>query len=113
LAEINGFDVHHAAEFGRCIGYRCCNPEHLNKIPKRQHRGTQGGKDSLIRFQAKMVREVLGVPANNRRPAEHLTVTGAGTRRRFLGGLPFLIRGGVLEDVLEDISETDAERIPA
>jgi len=109
LVELAGFDVHHAAEFGRCIGYRCCNPDHLERVPKKLHRGTQGDRDTLTRYQTKVVREVLGVPSNSRRPAEHLTVTGAGTRRRFLGGLPFLIRGGVLEDVLGD----GAEPIPA
>jgi hypothetical protein len=102
LAELVGFDVHHAAEFGRCIGYRCCNPEHLNKVPTTLHRRRPAGDEELIHRQIKVVREVLGVPANARRPAEHLSLSGAGTRRRFLGGIPFLIRGGDLQDILED-----------
>lgn len=109
LVELAGFDVHHAAEFGRCVGYRCCNPDHLERVPKPDHRGSQGDKGSLIRFQSKVVKEVIGVPANARRPAEHLTLTGTGSRRRFLGGIPFLIRGGVIEGILEN----DAEQIPA
>jgi hypothetical protein len=113
ITELAGFDVHHAAQFGRCVGYRCVNPDHLEKVPTKVHRGTQGGKDSLIRFQTKVVREVLDVPSNVRRPAEHLTLTGAGSRRRFLAGQPFLIRGGVLVDVLEDVPAESAEPIPA
>jgi len=105
LVELAGFDVHHAAEFGRCIGYRCCNPEHLNKVPTPLHRRRPAGNEELTRRQIKIVREVLGVPANARRPAEHLSLSGAGTRRRFLGGLPFLIRGGDLQDILEDAAE--------
>ena len=108
LVELAGFDVHHAAEFGRCIGYRCCNPDHLDKVPTRLHRQSRGNADTLVRFQTKVIREVLGVPSNARRPAEHLTLTGAGTRRRFLGGVPFLIEGGVLEDVSEDSAEPTA-----
>ncbi len=113
LADLKGFDVHHAAEFGRCIGYRCCNPEHLNKVPTTLHRRRPVGDEELIRRQVKVVKEVLGVPSNARRPAEHLTLGGAGTRRRFLGGQPFLIRGGIVEDVLEDDSTATAEPIPA
>jgi hypothetical protein len=105
LVELAGFDVHHAAEFGRCIGYRCCNPEHLNKVPTPLHRRRPAGNEELTRRQIKIVREVLGVPANARRPVEHLSLSGAGVRRRFLGGLPFLIRGGDLQDILEDAAE--------
>lgn len=97
LAELAGFDVHHAAEFGRCFGYHCCNPDHLQKVPSPEHRSSRGDCGSLIRFQTRTIREVTGVPVNQRRPVEHLTLTGAGTRRRFLGGTPFLIRGGVIE----------------
>jgi hypothetical protein len=100
LSELAGFDVHHAAEFGRCIGYRCCNPDHLEKLPRKDHDGTQGDKGSLVRFQIKAVKEIIGVPESRRRPDEFLRVTGAGVRRRFLAGQPFLIRGGVLENVI-------------
>jgi hypothetical protein len=117
LSALAGFDVHHAAEYGRCLGYRCANPDHLERVPKKIHRGTQGDKDTLARFQTKVVREVLGVPANARRPVEHLTITGAGSRRRFLGGIPFLIRLGVMDDVLGDVAEgfpaDSAEAVPA
>jgi hypothetical protein len=101
LAELGGFDVHHAAEIGRCIGYRCCNPDHLERVPRKDHDGTQGDKSSLIRYQTKTVREITGVPENRRRPVEHLTLTGAGSRRRYLAGQPFLIRGGVLDGIQE------------
>jgi len=102
LVELAGYDVHHAAQFGRCIGYRCCNPDHLEKVPTRLHRGTQGDKESLIRFQSKVIREVLGVPQSIRRPVEYQTVTGAGARARCLGGIPFLIQGGVMEDLMPE-----------
>jgi transposase len=96
LAELAGYDTHHRADLGRCIGYRCANPDHLELVPKRIHRGTQGDKGSLIRYQTKTVEEIVGVPENKRRPAEHQTLTGAGSRRRMLAGIPFLIRGGVM-----------------
>ncbi len=113
LAELQGFDVHHAAELGRCIGYRCCNPEHLNKVPTSQHRRRPLGNEELTQRQVKVVKEVLEVPANARRPAEQLTLTGAASRRRFIAGIPFLIRGGVLEGVLEDVPTETTEPIPA
>lgn len=106
LVELAGFDVHHAAEFGRCIGYRCCNPDHLEKVPSKQHRRSRGNADTLIRFQTKIVREVLGVPPSIRRPVEYHTVSGAGARTRCLGGIPFLIQGGVMEDVSAELADT-------
>ena len=113
LSELKGYDVHHAAEFGRCIGYRCCNPEHLELVPTTIHRRRPVGNEELAHRQSKVVREVLGVPTSARRPLEHLTLTGTGARRRDLGGLPFLIQGGVVEEVLEDVSPETAEQIPA
>ena len=101
LADLAGFDTHHSPEFGRCLGYRCCNPDHLEQQTKRDNRAGRGDNGSLVRFQSKAVREVLGVPASERRPAELRTTTGAGSRRRFLAGLPFLIRGGVFVGVAE------------
>jgi hypothetical protein len=85
---------------GRCIGYRCCNPDHMEARESPVHRGTRGNPGSLARFQTGVVSEVLEVPEGARRPAEQLTLTGAGSRRRFLGGYPFLIKGGVLTDLI-------------
>ena len=104
LAELAGFDVHHATNVGRCIGYRCCNPDHLERVPRKEHEGTQGDKSSLVRYQVKTVAEVMSVPQNERRPVEHLTLTRAGSRRRVLAGQPFLIRGGVLVGAEELVS---------
>jgi hypothetical protein len=112
LAELAGFHVHHAAERGRCIGYRCCNPDHLHKEPIRLHQGTQGDKNTLVRFQTKLVREVLGVPQGLRRPVEYQIGTGTDAKARCLGSVHFLIHGGVMEGVLEADSEKTAERKP-
>lgn len=96
LAELAGFDVHHSTDLGRCLGYHCCNPDHLERVPRKEHEGTQGDKSSLVRYQSKTVAEVMSLPHNERRPVEYLTLTGAGSRRRTLAGQPFLIRGGVV-----------------
>jgi len=113
LAELDGYHVHHAAEFGRCLGYRCCNPDHLDMVPARKHYGTQGTKDSLVPVHTKIIREVLGVPTRERHPVELLNVAGAGFKQRCLGGIPFRIRTAALVDVLEDVSEGDSEQAPA
>jgi hypothetical protein len=105
IAELDGFDVHHAAKRGRCIGYRCCNPDHLAKVRRRLHRGTQGDKNTLVRFQTKLVKEVLAVTQTLRRPPKSGIGTGTDARSRSLGGVTFLIKGGVMEDVLEASSE--------
>jgi hypothetical protein len=36
---LDGWDVHHIKG---CIGYRCQNPEHLEKTKMREHRGSRG-----------------------------------------------------------------------
>jgi hypothetical protein len=97
LADLAGFDTHHASEFGRCLGYRCVNPDHLEQIPSKVHAGSGGKRGTVAPRHTKMVREVLSVPTTERRPVEQQTLTGAGSRRRFLAGIPFLIRGGVVE----------------
>jgi hypothetical protein len=105
LAELAGFHVHHAAKRGSCIGYRCCNPDHLDKVKQKLHWGTQGDRGTLVRSQTKLVREVLAVPQTLRRPVAYRFGTGAEARSRSLGDVPFLIKGGVMEDVLGTPSE--------
>ena len=111
LAELRGFDIHHASEHGRCIGYRCCNPDHLNKIRSRLHRGTRGDKATLVLFQTRIVQEVLRVPPPLRRPIKHQAGTGEDARTRFLGGVLFLNRGGQMEAVLEVSADGSTEPI--
>jgi len=112
LAELDGYQVHHATQIGRCLGYRCCNPDHLDMVPAPEHRGIpKASRGTLAPVHTRIIREVLGVPKNARRPAEHLTTSGAALKRRFLGGIPFLIRTGVMEDVLEDVSGLEPEQV--
>ncbi len=106
LIELAGFDVHHSSELGRCLGYRCCNPEHLEKRESRPHRGTRGAAGSRNPRHVRLVREVLGVHPAQRRPEEYRPVTGAGSKRRFFAGMPFLIRLG-------DLVKIEDEGLPA
>jgi hypothetical protein len=112
LAELAGYDVHHVAK-RRCIGYRCCNPDHLDKVPRKLHRGTQGGKDTLVRYHTKLVSDVLKVPQNRRRPVEYQIEPRANPRARSLGDVPFMIRGGVMDGVLDASSAELPEPGPA
>ena len=112
LAQLVGFDVHHVAKLGRCIGYRCVNPDHLDMVPSDPHKGTRGNKATLVRFQIKIVREVLEVPASLRRPVEYRRGTVADARTRSLGGVSFQIRGGQIDRILEASSEEPPEPTP-
>jgi hypothetical protein len=112
LAQLVGFDVHHVAKLGRCIGYRCVNPDHLDMVPSPLHRGTRGDRATLIRRQSHLVKEVLEVPASLRRPAEYRAGTVADARTRTLGGVTFLIRGGQIDRILEASSEEPPEPTP-
>jgi len=96
IASLKGFDVHHTSKHGRCIGYRCCNPMHLEQMPAKKHKGIPRGKAALVKRQIKMIREVLGIPADQRRPEADRT-----KRTRDLGGVQFDVRGGQIDDVIE------------
>jgi hypothetical protein len=101
VADLEGFDIHHASEFGSCLGYRCCNPDHLEKIPQRDHRGSRGPAGSLNPRHIRLVKQIIEIAPAERRPAEFLTVTRAASRRRLLAGVPFLIKLGEMRDIQE------------
>ncbi len=104
LADLAGCDVHHSAKFGQCVGYRCCNPDHLLMIDHRVHarvhadpqtRKTEAAK--VAESHVQQVESVVLVPPVDRGPEELRAVTRAGRRRRSLAGVPFLIRLGQME----------------
>ena len=109
LSEIDG-DVHHLPRV--CIGYRCCNPDHLLLMEHREH--ARIGKKENAYFAARVVERqcdmvqtiILDTPPRDKRPPEFKPITGAGSLQRFFGGLPFLIRRGeiaVLEGVRDNL----------
>ena len=83
-ASLEGWDVHHITG---CIGYRCQNPAHLEKKPMREHRGSRGVSGSLIRYQITLMESAIGQP-----------LTGGSDRT--LAGVPFKIRGGIMDSVI-------------
>jgi hypothetical protein len=91
-------DVHHLSRM--CIGYRCCNPNHLELRDHREH--ARNSKNEIAealsrvsRWQGDMVQTIiLDTPPRDKRPVEFKPVTGAGSLQRYFGGLPFLIRRG-------------------
>ena len=101
-SEING-DVHHLARV--CIGYRCCNPNHLELLEHREHAriGKAENKAFAARVnerQCDMVQTIiLDTPPRDKRPVEFKPVTGAGSLQRYFGGLPFLIRRGEIGEI--------------
>jgi hypothetical protein len=95
LSDLKGFDVHHGADLGQCFGYACCNPDHLAKREHVEHAGNQGRPNTANPRHVKMVEEVLNLPVQQ----VPITPAGAG-RRRFLGGVPFLIHFGVLKGMV-------------
>jgi len=92
------YDVHHLPRYGKCIGYRCCNPVHLEKREHNDHarKGKEESKAYGLRVKDRHERMietvVLDVAPRQRRPADLELVTGAGLQQRFFAGLPFLIR---------------------
>lgn len=94
IADLDGWDVHHDSELGRCIGYRCCNPDHLEKRRPQLHRGTRGEPGSLHPRHNRLFKQIVQVSPRMRKPVEFRTVTGAGSRHRFFAGIPFLIKLG-------------------
>ena len=124
LSDLNG-DVHHAARV--CIGYRCCNPKHLELHGHREH-AHQHAKDEdrkeyarlsklekerragiVAHYQSNLVQAIiLDTPPRDKRPVEFKPITGAGTFQRYFAGLPFLIRrseiGGEIVEVRETLS---------
>ena len=69
---------------------------HLEQMPAKKHKGIPRGKAALVKRQIKMIREVLGIPADQRRPEADRT-----KRTRDLGGVQFDVRGGQIDDVIE------------
>jgi hypothetical protein len=101
-SEIDG-DVHHLARV--CIGYRCCNPNHLELLEHVEH-ARKGEKEKaefgsrVAQRQSEMVQTIiLDTPPRDKRPVEFKPVTGAGSLQRYFGGLPFLIRRGEIGGV--------------
>lgn len=114
-SELNG-DVHHRARV--CIGYRCCNPSHLELMEHRKH--ALIGKAENAEFAARVKERqtnmvqtiIMDTPPRDRRPVEFKPITGAGSFQRYFGGLPFLIRrgeigvlDGVRENLLQPVNE--------
>ena len=102
LTDLEGCDVHHESPTGDCFGYACCNPAHLHKKPSpetREHRGTRGAADSLIRYQMHIVHSAVSLPYRDMHPD-----TGPDHNLRELGGVPFRIRGGVLTERADTVN---------
>jgi hypothetical protein len=86
----------------------------LEKRESRPHKGTRGKAGSLNPYHTKLVKEIIDVSPGQRRPAEYLPLSGAGSRQRFLGGVPFLIKLGVVEGIEEpEEPEATAECVPS
>lgn len=104
LAELSGLDIHHSAKFGRCVGYRCCNPEHLDGKVHRQHAREHGDERKVVAANVaarhvQQIESLLVVSPVQRGPEELRTVAGAGRRHRYFAGVPFLIRLGQMDGV--------------
>jgi hypothetical protein len=106
LADLAGYQIHHYAKLGHCIGYRCCNPEHLFKLKQREHArkhaAERAGKAEIERVAMRQLEQIKGslmISPVERGSPELRPVTGAGRRRRFLAGVPFLIRLGQMDRV--------------
>ena len=108
-SELNG-DVHHIARV--CIGYRCCNPNHLELLEHRDH--ARIGKAENADFAARVAERqrdmvqaiILDTPPRDKRPVEFKPVTGAGSLQRYFAGLPFLIRRGEIGVIDGVVRET-------
>ncbi len=107
------YDIHHGIEFGDCVGYRCNNPDHLEQIEHRAHGRMHGEerkgnadwikkqRDVTAKRQHQQIEEVLSYHPAHRGPEEFRAVRQiAGRSRRFFAGLPFLIRLGTLEEIV-------------
>jgi len=83
-----------------CIGYRCCNPNHLELLEHRKHARESKAEiaekaSRVAQWQGNMVQTIiLDTPPRDKRPVEFKPVTGAGSLQRYFAGLPFLIRRG-------------------
>jgi hypothetical protein len=122
LSDLDG-DVHHAARV--CIGYRCCNPKHLELHSHREH-AHEHAKDEarkeyarlsklekercagiVAQYQSNLVHTIiLDTPPRDKRPVEFKPITGAGTFQRYFAGLPFLIRRSEIGAEMGDVRET-------
>ncbi len=112
LSELAGYDVHHASPLGSCVGYRCVNPEHLEKKIHVEHVGTRGPAYTVSPRLARVVSEVLEVHPSVRHPSDFQQLKGAASTRRTLGGVPFLIMRGTLDGIirLPEAEETEELR---
>lgn len=113
LADLSGYDIHHSTKFGRCVGYRCCNPAHLDRKAHRQHAREHGEErkvkaDNVAARHVSQIESLLVVPAIQRGPEEFKVVAGAGRRHRYFAGIPFLIQLGQMDGVEIHDSEGSA-----
>jgi len=91
LIELTGYEVHHTVEVG-CFGSVCNNPDHLEAIEKRTHWSMHGPVDTVNPRHIAMVEEIYRTAPVDRQLPDYRAVTGAARARRFLAGMPFLIK---------------------
>jgi hypothetical protein len=113
LADLSGFDIHHSAKFGRCVGYRCCNPSHLDAKEHRNHAREHGDErkikaDNVAARHVQQIESLLVVAPVQRGPEDLRVVTGAGRKHRCFAGMPFLIQLGQMDGIEESDSEGSA-----
>jgi len=105
VAELVG-DVHHSSSIGVCWGLICANPDHLELVDHREHARLTDEEAAALSARVnerhiKMVRLILDSPPVDRQPKELQGITGAARARRYIGGLPFLIKVGHFEEFPE------------
>jgi hypothetical protein len=103
ISELNDWDVHHAADAGHCWGYLCCNPDHLAKREHREHARMSKAENAALSARvserhSKLVRLLLDstfdADHRDRQSPDSHGLTGAAQKRRFIGGVPYLIHTG-------------------
>ena len=103
IAQLDGFDIHH---IDGCFGYRCSNPDHLQKVPSPPHRGSGGKPRTLNPRHVRMVKTILEAAPADRRPEDQRGVSHAGRRRRMLAGIPFLAKLGQISGMIDVDSDS-------
>ena len=106
------YDIHHGIEFGDCVGIGATTPTTWSRLNtgRRADAGEErkGNADwikkqriSTAKRQHQQIEEVLSYHPAHRGPEEFRAVRQiAGRSRRFFAGLPFLIRLGTLEEIV-------------
>ena len=115
IADLAGYDVHHAAKFGRCVGYRCCNPLHLEKVKHREHAHVHADKatrkemgDRVAERHVLQIESILLISPADRGPVERKPIRHGGRLHRVFAGLPFLIRLGQMDGIEQESDVTEA-----